>query len=347
MRVMQAQNQQMSPAQRAELFAVHTRQHINELPALVGLGPDRTVNFTLPKTRLLSKIALLVEGNLVIGTAAATALAQFSPYNVLRRVQVSINNGFNPVNVSGAELYLTNIARHNGVVFKPIAGNERTVAPQLTVGTHPFRFTAEMPITLNERDMVGLVLLQNEETVVTVNIDIGPLSSLVTPGGTTVLSVTDFRITPIITTFSIPAVAQAFPDLSVLKLLQSQVNEAPASGQMTIRLPVGTTYRKLFLNVGFAIPGTIDVIFNQADTPYSITPRYLRAINEEMYGDEMPADTYCLDLSYQGIANLGGLRDYIDTERLTEFWIRFPVTAGAAGRLVGTVFETLSRLRPQ
>ena len=348
MRIQQAQGQQLSPAQRAELFAVHTRQHINELPALIGLGPDRTVNFTLPKTRLLSKIALVVEGELTIATAAATALARFSPYNILRRVQVSINNGFNPVNVSGAELYLTNIARHNGQIFKPVAGNERTVAPGLTVGTHAFRFVAEMPITLNERDMVGLVLLQNEETVVTVNIDIGAASSLVTPGGTTGLSFPSFRITPVITTFSIPAVPQAFPDLSVLKLLQSQVNEAPTSGQMTVRLPVGTTYRKIFLDMGgIAIPGTIDVIFNQADTPYSITPRYLRAINEEMYGDELPADVYALDFSYQGIADLGGLRDYIDTERLTEFWLRFPVATGAAGRLVTTVFETLSRLRPQ
>jgi len=344
----QQQQQQLSPAQRAELFAVHTRQHINELPAMVGLGPDRTVNFTLPKTRMLSKIALVVEGEITIATAAATTWARFAPYNILRRVQVSINNGFNPVNVSGAELYLTNIARHNGSVLKPAAGNERTVAPGLTVGTHPFRFVAEMPITLNERDMVGLVLLQNEETVVTVNIDIGGVTNLVTPAGGTVLSFPTFRITPVITTFSIPAIPQAFPDLSVLKLLQSQVNEAPTSGQMTVRMPVGTTYRKIFLDMnGITIPGTIDVIFNQADTPYSITPRYLRAINEEMYGDEMPADVYALDFSYQGLADLGGLRDYIDTERLTEFWLRFPVATGAAGRLVTTVFETLSRLRPQ
>lgn len=340
------QAQQITPAQRAELFAIHTRQHIQELPAITGLGVDRSISFSLPKTRLLAKIALVVEGTVTIATAAATSLARFSPYSLLRRVQVSINNGFNPVNVSGAELYLTNIARHNGEVFKPIVGNERTLAPLLTVGTHPFRFTAEMPITLNERDAVGLILLQNEETVVNVNIDIGPLASFIVPGAA-VITFPTFTITPVITTFSIPAVTQAFPDLSVLKLLQSQVNEAPTSGVMTVRLPVGTTYRKLFLDLnGIAIPGTIDVIFNQADVPYSITPRYLRAINEEMYGDELPADVYALDFSYQGIANLGGLRDYIDTERLTEFWLRFPVAAGGAGRLVTTVFETLSRLRP-
>lgn len=339
--------QQLTPAQRAELFALHTRQHIMELPALTGLGPDRTVSFNLPKVRLLSKISLLVEGNLVIGTAAATALPRYSPFSILRRVQVSINNGFNPVNLSGAETFLTNIARVNGSVHKPAAGNERTLAPGLTVATHAFRFTAEYPVTLNERDAVGLILLQNEETTVTVNVDIGPLSSLVTPAGTTVLSTTDFRITPILETFSIPAIPQAFPDLSILKLQQSQLNEAPTAGVMTIRLPVGTTYRKIFIDCGdIVLTSPIEMVLNQADTPYLIPPRYLRARNEEMYGDEMPANVYALDFSFQGIANLGGLRDYIDTERLTEFWLRFTVPSGAAGRQVTTVFETLSRLRP-
>lgn len=344
---MQVREGQLTPAQRAELFAIHTRQHIMELPAMVGLGPDRTVSFTLPKVRLLAKVSLVVEGNLVIGTAVATALARYSPYSLLRRVSVSINNGFNPVVLSGGETFITNIAKNNGYVNKPGAGNERTVAPGLTVGTHPFRFTAEYPITLNEREAIGLILLQNEETVVTVTVDIGPLSSLVTPGGTSVLSVTDFRITPVLETFSIPAVPNAFPDISILKLQQSQVNEAPTSGVMTVRLPVGTTYRKIFLDCGDIVLTTpIEVVLNQADTPYLITPRYLRAKNEEMYGDEMPPNVYALDFSYQGIANLGGIRDYIDTERLTEFWLRFSVPAGAAGRQVTTIFETLSRLRP-
>lgn len=339
--------QQLSPAQRAELFAVHTRQHIMELPALMGLGPDRSVSFALPKVRLLAKVSLVVEGTLTIGTAVATAVARYAPYSILRRVQLSINNGFNPVTLSGGETYLTNIARHNGNVFKPGEGNERTVAPGLTIGSHPFRFTAEYPITLNEREAIGLILLQNEETVVTATIDIGPLASLVTPGGSTVLGVTDFRITPVLETFSIPAVPQAFPDISILKLQQSQVQEAPTSGVMTIRLPVGTTYRKIFLDCGDMVLTTpIELVLNQADTPYSITPRYLRAKNEEMYGDEMPANVYALDFSYQGIADLGGLRDYIDTERLTEFWIRFTVPAGASGRQVTAIFETLSRLRP-
>jgi len=343
---MQVQNQ-LTPAQRAELFAVHTRQHIMELPTVPGVAPGVSVNFNLPKVRLLAKIALVVEGNLVIGTAAATALARFAPYSLLRRVQVSINNGFNPVTLSGGETYITNIARHNGIVVKPIAGNERTMAPGITVGTHPFRFTAEYPITLNERDAVGLILLQNEETVVTVNIDINPLTSLVTPAGTTTLAVTDFRITPVLETFSIPAVANAFPDISILKLQQSQLNEAPTAGVMTIRLPVGTTYRKIFLDCGdIVLTSPIEIVLNQADTPYLINARYLRAKNEEMYGDELPANVYALDFSYQGIANLGGLRDYIDTERLTEFWIRFTVPNGAAGRQVTTIFETLSRLRP-
>ena len=340
-----AQTQQITPAQRAELFAVHTRQHIQELPTLVGLGPNRTVNFTLPKVRLLAKISLLVEGTLNVGVAAATGLVRHSPYNLLRRVQIGINNGFNPVSLSGAETFITNLAKHNGNNVR--VGSERTLAPGLTVGAHPFRFTADYQVSLNERDAIGLVLLQNEETVVTVTVDIGDLTTLVVPGGTTTLDVTNLRITPIVETFSIPAIAQAFPDISILKLQQSQINEAPVSGVMTVRLPVGTTYRKIFIDSGLmALNTTFNIILNQADTPYNINSTFLRARNEEMYGGALPANVFAFDFSYQGIASMGGLRDYIDTERLTEFWIRFNVPVGAAGRQVTTIFETLSRLRP-
>jgi len=340
------QNQhQITPAQRAELFAVHTRQHIQVQPALVGVTPNSTVNFTLPKVRLLSKISLLVEGTLNIGVAAATAVTRHSPYSLLRRVQMGINNGFTPVSLSGAETFITNLARHNGNTVR--VGGERTLAPGLTVGAHPFRFTADYQVTLNERDAIGLILLQNEETVVTMTIDIGELTALVVPGGTTTLSVTNLRIVPIVETFSIPAIPQAFPDISILKLQQSQINEAPVDGSMTIKLPVGTTYRKIFIDSGLmALNTNFEILLNQADIPYVVNSTFLRARNEEMYGSALPANVFAFDFSYQGIANFGGLRDYIDTERLTEFWIRFNVPAGATGRQVAVIFETLSRLRP-
>ena len=161
--------------------------------------------------------------------------------------------------------------------------------------------------------MIGLILLQNEETVVTVTVDIGPLASLVVPGAA-VLSMPTCTITPVIETFSIPAVAAAFPDISILKLQQSQINDAPTSGVMTVRLPVGTTYRKLFVDCGdMVIAAPLELVFNQADTPYLVNLRYLRALNEQMYGAPLPPNVFCFDFSYQGLADLGGLRDYIDT----------------------------------
>ena len=50
---------------------------------------------------------------------------------------------------------------------------------------------------------------------------------------------------------------------------------------------------------------------------------------------------YVVDLSYQGVLNMGGTRDYIDSEKLTEFSIRFNAkTAGTCE----IITETLARL---
>lgn len=335
--------QTLTPAQRAERFALHTRKHVLTLPPLVGLAFGQTVSFNLPKTRLLSKISLLVQGTLNV-TTAGTGLPRYSPYSILRRVLVSINNGFNPVTMSGGDIFCQNMAQATGNVFRPAVGG-RTVAPGTTIAAHPFRFTAELQISLNERDAVGLVLLQNEETVVSVTVDIGVLSDLMTGGAATL---TALSITPVIHTFSIPAVPEAFPDLSILKLQQSQSFIAPTNGMMTIALPVGNTYRKIMVDMPTVTPtGNFELVVNQADVPYSVDPLSLRAMNEEMYNGAMRdiANLWSFDFTFQGLANYGGLRDYIDTERLTEFWLRVPVTA-AAGQNVNIIHETLSRLAP-
>ena len=71
-------------------------------------------------------------------------------------------------------------------------------------------------------------------------------------------------------------------------------------------------------------------------------PLDLACENFEQYDGALPTGVYVFDFSDNGIRNMGNARDYIDTERMTEFWLKF--TAGAAGT-VKIFYETLSRLR--
>jgi len=83
------------------------------------------------------------------------------------------------------------------------------------------------------------------------------------------------------------------------------------------------------------------LVFNTADINTRINSKQLAALNAKQYGLELPAGMFIFDFGYQGLANLGGFRDYIDTQRLTEFWLRF--NASAAGNVTYAT-EMLSQL---
>jgi hypothetical protein len=61
------------------------------------------------------------------------------------------------------------------------------------------------------------------------------------------------------------------------------------------------------------------LVFNQADQPYNVTADLLAYKNKELYQGTVPAGCYVFDFTEQGIANLGGAKNYIDTERMTQF----------------------------
>lgn len=93
----QQKQAQVNPAQRNALFAQMTRQHWQVLPAIAGAeGAD--VSFTIPKSRLLARVRLLVTGTLTAEHAANNTYtpAMFAPYTVLNSVRMEINNGFSP-----------------------------------------------------------------------------------------------------------------------------------------------------------------------------------------------------------------------------------------------------------
>ena len=354
---MQQNQGNLSPQLRAAKFSAMTRENIQTLPALTATE-GQTVSFNLPKARLLSRIQLLVDAEVRVTHATETSYtpATFAPYTLLRRVQVDMNNGFSPFKVSGDELYMYNYMYHNAHVLQRSTTNENAAVFQQIGASaagmvNRIRFVADLPIALNSRDPIGLIMLQNEELVVTVTIDVDEASKLLlNPAGYTV-ELVKMSITPVTHTFTIPIVPEAIPDLSVLKLVHSTIKDIIGGGITTVKLPVGMTYRKLMVWIENAegrglkdteLQGDFEIVFNQADIPYRVNPAVLRVENTRNFGHVMPQGLFIFDWSDQGQTNYGGSRDYIDTERLTEFWLKF--TTMTSGK-VKLVYETLSKLR--
>lgn len=342
------QKPKLSPQERALLFNQSTRKNWQILPSQ-ALVENNSISFDIPKVRLLSRVFLAITGTYKLTHASETAIdvKRFAPWGLVRQVREQINNGFNPYQVSGKGAYL-----YNSMAPANVLDEITTLGKTASSGGTSNSIDMLLDITnvLNDRDPVGLILTQNSETVVNVAVDFAAVSDLFSTSNTTVSDVV-IKVTPIVETFSIPPTSAAIPDLSVLKLVVEQSFNIGASGStFYVKLPVGQTYRKIVLNfetdAGVAFTdaqiGNISVVLNQADTPIVIPAHVLRKINAKAYGGTgLPSGVLALDFSYQGIANLGGSRDYIDTERLTELWVS--VNPGATGN-IQAVYETLARL---
>lgn len=354
-----ATQSKLTAQQRAALFMTATRQTIQALPAEIVKSENSTVQFLLPKARLLSKIYLEVDAIVTVKATAGESVAidPMSPYKVLRRISLDLNNGFMPFIIPGRDLFLYNLDRLNPDVLLPQASLKgvnyvEKAASAAGVDNH-IKFTVELPVTLNDRDPVGLVMLQNINTSVMLTVDVATMANayaLNAANGETA-TFKSMTITPVLETYTIPPSQDAVPDVSVLKLVSSKTDQFAGSGQNIVKLQVGTIYRKLFLYFantdGTPIKdadfnGNLELVFNQADIPYAVKPSILSARNASQLGYTLPEGCYLFDFSFQGIPNLGGSRDYVDTENLTEFWLRFNTTNAGT---VTSIAETLSRLQ--
>lgn len=358
-----ADNTKLTASQRASLFAQATRQNMQMLPTETVSSGATSSTFLLPKARLLSKILIDVCAKVTITHPSETTVPEcdeFTPYGIIRRVSLDLNNGFSPYVIAGRQCAMINMINHgNADYLKDVNSKSESNAfgywknkgASPTGKQNEIRFTLELPVTLNDRDPVGLILLQNEQTLVELKLDYANGAEIFADSTGYTIEINEIKATPMLESFSIPANANAFPDLSVLKLVNSRNDSYVGAGQHIIKLATGTIYRRLIFRVldedgnplsDEDILSNIDLVFNQADVNYSINPRLLRMLNTTQYGFTLPKGMYVFDFAYQGICNMSGSRDYIDTERLTEFWLRF--NTGGSGRLE-IVTECIARLQ--
>lgn len=329
--------EQLTAQQRAQLFAMSTRQNYQMLAKQVANTVPQQLQFNLPKARLLS--GLYVHLKATFGEDISAKVTPDKVANIIRRISLDLNNGFAPFVVSGEQLRMYN-------VIDLYAKNMKENLFAKVDGTKA-ELKMFLPCTTNPRDPIGLILLQNDQTNVTLSIDLG----LGTEIGATA-DPTKVEVNVMAETFSIPANANAYPDLSVLKMVNGRKDSLATEGQQVIKLTTGQIYRKLLFMVVDEdgtpmttddITSNIELVFNQADINYSISAEMLRFVNEKQFGTALPDGMYAFDFSSGGgLTNLGGTRDYIDSANLTEFWLRFTTTK--RGKVV-LVSETIARLQ--
>jgi len=345
---------QLSPAQRAINFATLTRQHELSLPTQ-SLVENATTSFDIPKVRYLSRVVLDIVGTYKAIHANSTNIvpARYAPYEILKQVKIDLNNGFSPFKVDGASLAMYNAKNElfPATVLLPAQVTTTRVPNAFSLTTAPtpganasFRFSLDLTAVINERDPIGLINAQNQEQTITVSLDVGTvLSGIMNDAAGYSTSSVAITCTPYVQTYTIPQNDDAKVDDSVLKSVLTQVEALALVGDNIIKLPRGMTYRSIIVdlrdanNVGIADSdiNLVELILNQADTPYRWTGRALSAKNAKDLGVTIPVGTYFILFDYQGIpGGLGGARDAIDTAELSEFWLKINTNVVCTARLV-------------
>jgi hypothetical protein len=338
-------------------FETATRQNIRKVAQLAFQSGQR-VSKDLPRTGLLANLYIRVEGTLVVTGSPTLNPNQYGrPYGLIDRLSVKTNNSTSIVDVSGHALALRNMIE-DGAVFDALASSlpasdTANTAYQFGVaaGSNPVAFTLKVPIANNDRDLIGLLLLQNGETLVTVNLDWANESNLFTLNGGTVQFQNAYAHMTM-EYFDVPVNKQDYPNLAVIHTLLEDATAITGTGTTEYQIPRGNIYQRLFhrvlLNNAPCSPTDIDRIrlkYNQSLNPYAVDGKDFLAIQRYRYKRDLLKGAYVWDWSMSdGRAGFGSHRDLVNSAGVTDFISALDIATGAT---LGTNNNTIYTLKEQ
>lgn len=325
-------------------FIDATRQAIRPVGTLTYSSGGRAT-IQLPRTGLLSRIFLHVTGTntVTLGTGTAT-LSSKGPWNLISRVKLVANQGMSIIDVDGFAAHLLDIT-NAGKMYEP-DDSQRASATSADIyragvagGANSWDMNLCLNVTPNERDMLGLILLQTDQMACELQIDFAPISGstfdnpVVLTGNATAAFTGSVQV--YMETFTIPAATADQPDITTIYQQLQRTDPVAAVGEQRINLLRANTYKSVHHVV--ELNGALDsdnvtrfrLQYNNADTPYDMNRQTLQHIQRRRYGRDLPAGVFVHDLYYQGIPGYGGGRDLISAAAVAELSSLIDVASGA------------------
>lgn len=348
------------------MFIDNTRQNFTELPKQSYASGER-LYFTLPKVGLLSKLRLNITG--VMTTAAGTgsvALSDRGAWNLIKRIKLIANSGAAIFDVSGYGTFLiNNLLKYGHAPDSYVGAVDRTqgaevFAAPVAEGANNWKLSLEIPIAINDRDPIGLILLQNNATQMVLEVEFNTasganntLAPVVVTGNATASFVGTVGV--MMEYFTTPRKEEDYPPLNIIHQWLENQDALTSTGAFTKSLLRGDTYMKLIhsLTLANALNTTavdkLRVLYNQSETPYTVDKISQLSIQRSRYGHDLPKGCYVHDWYYSGgLVNLGTSRDFINSANVTEFQSEVTINSGAtvtAGQsFLNTISEKLIRI---
>lgn len=328
-------------------FEKATRQNKRRVFTL-PYDPQNRVSDQLPPTGLLANLYIRVEGTITTtgsGTMVQKAAGMGKPFSLIDRLQVTANGSTDIVSISGHGLFVRNLMTDNSYVDilaanmieaesgNPIYQWSNTWA---VATTYPVAFTLKVPIVNNDRDLTGLIMLQNRETLVQVAIDWANISNLFTFTSTAAAT---FAGNAYVSEeyYQVPRDPHDYPDLSIIHKLSEDKVPIDGTGDFVYTVPRGAIFQRMIHRVvindnpaAWTDITQVGLNYNLAETPYYMDYNDKLVEQRERYKRDLPKGTVAWDFSYQGQAGLGGSRDLVNSAGITDFTSLIRVASGAS-----------------
>lgn len=305
-------------------FFANTRLVMSRLPQQSKPTGGGVISWQLPKVGFLASVWLRISVTVSGTLSSPNALGVSS---IVRNVRLTTNSAIDLINVSGAGYaYLLDEMLETGL-FRATGQNQGRSA--VTAST--FNLDMYLPVTVSLGNPLGTLLLQNEQTVVTLTVDFLPDSQVAT--GATVTA----TVEPVILYYLVPSDPRDFPRLNVLHTIIEDTRTISGAGQVEYTWPRGYTYMQVAHGLGIGASGTdgftrVQLRIGQNQFPYDYTPEILNIQHYLLHGRARPAGGIYLD--FQGLSgqgNYGAPRDLLNSALVTD--IATLIQATGAGTL--------------
>lgn len=289
-------------------------------------GTSNPLTWQVPKTGLLAGLYITIRGHVVstgaIGNANPAGMA-----SIIRRVRLITNAGIDLVSISGVGY--TYLQRHFLEDYKdPVPGNTGTSA--VTSAAAPgvaFNLDMYIPAVLNSRDPVGLFMLQNEQTLVQLQVEFEADAAVANNVAV------DAVVTPYVEIFTVPQRTEDWPRLDVVQQIVEDTQAVTAVGQLDYYWPRGNTYVQVLHGYGIGVSAAdnwsrAQLIVNQSDVLNEYSPAAADIEYSKTHGVARPAGLLPFDLlGSSGLGSFGSARDLFYSGLVTDLFTRITVSA--------------------
>lgn len=298
-------------------FLANTRRKIIPLSSQ-SKGTTSPLRWDIPKTGLLAAVYLNITGSIAGTLSAPNAMGMAS---VVRNVRLITNAGIDLVNISGPGYkYL----------LSKFMEDYKDITPQNTGGdavtATTFNLDMVLPVALNLRDPIGLFMLQNEQTLVQLEVTFETDATVAT--GATVTA----TVTPSVEIFTVPVDPKDFPRLDLVHQVLEDTRAISGASTVDYNIPRGNTYVQILHGASLLATAAdawsrAQLIVNQSEILMDYTPGQYSIEYNRSHGVARELGVLGWDfIGTSGLGAYGSSRDLLYSGLVTDLISRVTVT---------------------